>query len=83
MSGESVAKRRAFVPQAFSNLLWALPTLGVSPSKKLVVAMSGEAVAKRKDFVPHDIANLLWAFATSGVSPGADLVGHFFRQVNM
>ena len=73
MTARAVAEAGAFDPQGIANVMWALATIGVEPSRELASAMSMRAVASAGAFKPQGIANLMWALATLGLEPSREL----------
>ena len=66
MQRRAVATAGEFVPQAVSNVLWALATMGERADRGLLEAMQGRAAATAGAFDPQGVANVLWGLATMG-----------------
>ncbi|KAJ1472846.1 hypothetical protein T484DRAFT_1838762, partial [Baffinella frigidus] len=76
LAGELLARAKAmagdFIPQAVTNLMWALATMGIeNPDAGLVKMMQRRARMTAGDFIPQNVANLMWAFAKMGITPDA------------
>ncbi|KAG1660825.1 hypothetical protein FOA52_010250 [Chlamydomonas sp. UWO 241] len=59
---EAMPRLRDFKPQALSNTLWALATLGHTDGAFMSVLLK-EAAPRLRDFNPQELANTVWALA--------------------
>ncbi|EFJ51335.1 hypothetical protein VOLCADRAFT_103585 [Volvox carteri f. nagariensis] len=66
----SLPKLSSFGPQALSNSLYALASLGISPPRSWLRAWLGASAGQLLRADPQHIANMLWAFARLGYDPG-------------
>ena len=80
MQRRATATAGEFVPQAVSNVLWALATMGERADRGLLEAMQRRATATAEDFKPQEVANLLWALATMGVRADRGLLEAMQRR---
>lgn len=62
----------AFHPRNLAQLLWAVATMQVVPSRAFCVNFLAESGDKLAGFKPIDIANTLWALAVLGIQPPPD-----------
>ncbi|KAJ1488554.1 hypothetical protein T484DRAFT_1782771 [Baffinella frigidus] len=74
MQRRATATAGEFIPQAVSNVLWALATMGERADRELLEAMQTRAKETAGEFKPQEVANLMWALATMGEKPDRELL---------
>lgn len=59
-----------FTPQAVKDTLWAMATMGFTPSKPFLQGAADICLYLIAQFNPQNIANAIWAFAKFSFNPG-------------
>jgi len=62
----------SFPPRNLAQLMWAVATKQVVPSRPFCANFLAESGEKMAGFLPIDIANTVWALATLGIQPPPD-----------
>lgn len=66
----SLQQLHLFTPQAVKDTLWAMATMGFTPSKPFLQGAADLCLYLIVQFNPQNIANAIWAFAKFNFNPG-------------
>ena len=72
----SLQQLRMFTPQAVKDTLWAMATMGYTPSKPFLQGAADICLYLIAQFNPQNIANAIWAFAKFSFNPGRFVADH-------